>query len=167
MRFAAAAAVYALSLAVPGLAAAQAAEQTGPKPGTVVPPAVTKEVKPSYPPEAMAAGIQGAVKDAGPLLGSPEVYKPGDGVEAPEMLKDVKPMYTADAKRAGIQGKVVMDCVVLPDGRVGDVRVTRKLDPGLDGEAVKALKQWRFRPGHKDGKAVPVQISVEMPFTLQ
>jgi protein TonB len=56
---------------------------------------------------------------------------------------------------------------VQPDGTVGDVRVTKALNPGLDQEAIKAVKQWRFKPGHKDGKAVPVRVTLEMTFTLR
>jgi TonB family protein len=37
----------------------------------------------------------------------------------------------------------------------------------LDDEAVKAMKQWSFNPGKKDGKAVPVLVEVEMSFTLK
>jgi TonB family protein len=53
------------------------------------------------------------------------------------------------------------------DGTVGDVNVTRSLDTKyLDAEAVKAVKQWTFKPGMKDGKAVPVLVTIEMAFTL-
>jgi TonB family protein len=95
------------------------------------------------------------------------VYKPGDGVSAPVMVKEVKPQYTAEAMRARVQGAVSLECVVKPDGTVGEVRVTRALEPGLDREAIKAVKQWRFKPGHKDGKAVPVRVTLEMAFTLR
>ncbi len=95
------------------------------------------------------------------------VYKPGDGVTAPVLVKDVKPQYTSDAKDAKIQGTVVLECVVKTDGTVGEIKVTRALEPGLDEEAVKALRQWRFEPGTKDGKPVPVRITLEMTFTLR
>jgi protein TonB len=62
-----------------------------------------------------------------------------------------------------------LDTVVLADGTVGDVRVARSLDAvnGLDRQAVKAMKQWRFKPGLKDGKPVAVRVQVEMSFTLK
>lgn len=92
-----------------------------------------------------------------------------NGVTLPRVLTEVKPSYTPDAMQAKIQGSVMMSVVVLADGRVGDVTVTRSLDDehGLDGQAVKAVRQWTFEPGTKDGKPVPVQVTVEMTFTLR
>jgi protein TonB len=95
------------------------------------------------------------------------VYKPGNGVSAPVLVEDVKPQYTAEARRAGIQGIVELECVVETDGSVGNVTVTKSLDEGLDQEAVKAARQWRFEPGKKDGKAARVQIGLEMTFSLK
>jgi len=95
------------------------------------------------------------------------VYKPGNGVSAPVLVKEVKPQYTAEAKEARIQGTVTLECVVETDGSVGNVTVAKTLDEGLDREAVKAARQWRFEPGKKDGKAVRVQITLEMTFSLK
>ncbi len=90
------------------------------------------------------------------------------GATNPRVLVSVKPTYTAAAMRAKIQGSVVVECVVLRDGTVGDVRVVKSLDPvyGLDQEAVKAAKQWRFVPGMVNNVAVPVAVSIELTFVL-
>src|SRR5690349_14204291 len=82
------------------------------------------------------------------------VYEPGNGVRNPVLIREVKPGYTADAMRRKVEGVVELSAVVLKDGTVGDTRVTRSLDPDLDKEAERAAKQWRFRPGTKDGVAV-------------
>lgn len=97
------------------------------------------------------------------------VYTPDDGVTVPGVTREVKPEYTKEAKSAGIQGTVTLDTVVLEDGTVGEVTVSRSLDSvyGLDEAAVKAMKQWRFEPGMKGGKRVRVRVSVEMTFTLK
>jgi protein TonB len=98
------------------------------------------------------------------------VYKVGDeGVKAPEPTFDVKPAYTAEAMRAKIQGRIQLEAVVGTDGKAGEIVVTRSLDKehGLDDNAVEALKQWRFKPGRKDGKVVPVRVEVEMTFVLR
>jgi TonB family protein len=107
----------------------------------------------------------------GPGAGQKEenVQKPGNGVTYPRLVREVKPNYTRAAMDAKIQGAVWLEAVVLEDGTVGTVRVTKSLDTehGLDEEAVKAMKQWTFKPGTKDDKPVPVQIEVEMTFRLK
>ncbi len=96
-------------------------------------------------------------------------YRPGSGVSLPRVLKEVKPQYTADAMRAKVQGTVWLECVVMPDGQVGDVKIVRSLDPvfGLDQEAIKAARQWRFVQGTRMGEPVPVIITIELTFTLR
>ncbi|HYM24642.1 MAG TPA: TonB family protein [Vicinamibacterales bacterium] len=96
-------------------------------------------------------------------------YRPGNGVLLPQLIREVKPAYTSDAMRAKVQGTVLVQCIVKQDGSVGDVEVLRSLDPtfGLDQEAIKAAKQWRFRPGTRFGEPVPVQITIELTFTLR
>jgi len=97
------------------------------------------------------------------------VYRPGSGVINPRILREVKPQYTADAMRAKVQGTVLLECVVLADGSVGRVDVVKSLDPtfGLDQEAVKAAKQWRFQPGTRFGEPVAVLVTIELTFTLR
>lgn len=96
-------------------------------------------------------------------------YRPGSGVSTPRLLQEVKPQYTADAMRAKVQGSVWLECIVMPDGSVGQVRVTKSLDSvfGLDQEAIKAARQWKFMPGMRQGEPVPVLITIELTFTLR
>jgi protein TonB len=97
------------------------------------------------------------------------VYRPGSGIVNPRLVREVKPQYTADAMRAKIQGTVLLECVVLPDGSVGKVDVVKSLDPtfGLDAEAIKAAKAWRFVPGTRFGEPVAVLVTIELTFTLR
>ena len=97
------------------------------------------------------------------------VYRPGNGVNLPRVLREVKPQYTSDAMRAKVQGTVLLECVVQKDGSVGEVQVVRSLDStfGLDQEAIKAAKAWRFAPGTRMGEPVPVLITIELTFTLR
>lgn len=96
------------------------------------------------------------------------VYKVGqEGVTAPVLVREVKPQYTENAKARRVQGTVEVAAVVLSDGTVGDVRVTKSLDTELDQQAVKAAKQWTFKPGTKDGKPVDVEVQIELTFTLR
>lgn len=97
------------------------------------------------------------------------VYEPGSGVSMPRIIHEEKPDYTNEAMRARVQGAVFMEAVVMPDGTVGPVQITRSLDRtfGLDEEAIRTVKQWRFLPGRRGNKPVPVRVQIEMTFTLR
>ena len=96
-------------------------------------------------------------------------YREGNGVSSPVLIHETKPNYTGEAMRARIQGLVKLEAIVMPDGSVGDVRVVHSLDQqfGLDKEAIRTLRQWRFKPGMRLGQPVPVLILVEISFTLR
>jgi protein TonB len=96
-------------------------------------------------------------------------YQPGNGVSQPRLLREVKPAYTSDAMRAKIQGAVWVRCIVQTDGSITNPEVVRSLDSvfGLDQEAIKAVRQWRFAPGTRMGQPVPVQITIELTFNLR
>lgn len=96
-------------------------------------------------------------------------YRPGNGVMSPEVIHEEKPQYTSEAMRAKVQGIVEVEAIVLPDGSVGQVQIVRSLDDrfGLDQKAVEAVKRWRFRPGTRMGKPVPVLVNIELTFTLR
>ena len=51
----------------------------------------------------------------------------------------------------------------------GRLQIVRSLDSsfGLDQEAIKAAKQWRFVPGKRLGQPVPVLVTIELTFTLR
>lgn len=102
-------------------------------------------------------------------LSAQEIFTNQDAVTLPVTVRTVKPEYTAAAMQAHIEGKVLLDVVVLNDGKVGDVTVNSSLDMehGLDTQAVEAAKQWLFKPGTKDGKPVAVRVALEMTFTLK
>ena len=93
----------------------------------------------------------------------------GNGVVSPRLIREIKPGYTPEAMRARIQGMVTLSAVVLPDGSVGTAHVVRSLDSafGLDEEALKTVKLWRFMPGTLAGRAVPVMVEIELTFTLR
>jgi TonB family protein len=90
-------------------------------------------------------------------------------VSWPVVVSSVRPSYTPAALEAKIEGQALLSAVVLTDGTVGEVTVTESLDRvyGLDDEAVKAVKQWRFKAGTKKGSPVAVRVDVEIRFTLK
>ena len=93
-------------------------------------------------------------------------FKIGGGVSAPKVIFQVEPEYSEDARKAKFQGTVVIALVVDEKGNPRDIRVVRPLGMGLDQKAIEAVEKWRFRPGQKDGKAVPTQATIEVSFRL-
>jgi protein TonB len=96
-------------------------------------------------------------------------YGIGNGVTAPDLLHRTQPQYSADAMRAKLQGVAVLSGIVGIDGRLHDIRIARSLDAtfGLDQEAITCVRQWRFRPGTRQGKPVAVYVTIEVAFNLR
>ena len=94
------------------------------------------------------------------------VFRVGGGVSAPALLVKIEPEYSEEGRKAKHQGTVILSIVVDPSGKASNIQVVRSLGLGLDEKAVEAVKQWKFKPGYKDGKAVPVLAQIEVNFRL-
>jgi protein TonB len=94
------------------------------------------------------------------------VYRIGGGVSAPQLVFKVEPEYSEEARKAKFQGTVVLYVVVDEKGNPRDLKVVRALGLGLDQKAIEAVQKWRFKPGLKDGKPVPVAAQIEVNFRL-
>jgi TonB family protein len=94
------------------------------------------------------------------------VYKVGNGTTAPVVLYKKEPEYSEEARKAKYQGTVVLYIEVDPSGRAVNPRVLRSLGLGLDEKAMEAVKQWKFKPGYRDGKPVTVAAQIEVNFRL-
>ena len=80
---------------------------------------------------------------------------PGNGVTLPTVLKEVH-LIGSTAAVIGI------DCVVTEEGKIGTATVASSPDARLNDVAVRALRQWQFKPGMKNGTPVAVRIFVEI-----
>ena len=88
-------------------------------------------------------------------------------VSPPQLVRDVHPHYPPSAMRRRVTGAVLLRCVVNRDGVPTRLEIITPVDDEIDRASLEALKQWRFLPGKKDGKAVLVQIDVKMAFTMK
>lgn len=88
------------------------------------------------------------------------------GPSPPIVIWQVEPEFTDEARKAKYQGTVEISIIVDADGRVRDPRVVRPVGMGLDERALEAIKQWKFKPGMKDGRAVPVLAQIQVTFRL-
>lgn len=77
--------------------------------------------------------------------------------------------YPVVAEENGIQGRVVCTFVIECDGSITNVQVVNGVDPSLDKEAVRVLKQMpKWIPGYnKDGQPVRVKYTTPVTFRLQ
>ena len=94
------------------------------------------------------------------------VYRVGGGVSAPSLIYKKEPEYSEEARKAKYQGTVTLYVEVDPSGRAVNIKVLHSLGLGLDEKAIEAVKQWKFKPGMKDGKPVTVAASIEVNFRL-
>jgi protein TonB len=95
------------------------------------------------------------------------VFRVGGGVTPPTVIQRVEPQYSEEARKARYQGTVVLEAIVRRDGTVDIQRIVRSLGFGLDENAIQALKQWRFRPGMRNGVPVDVSLNIEVNFNLR
>jgi len=102
----------------------------------------------------------------GPGGGFGGAYRIGGGVTMPVVITKVEPDYSEEARKARWQGVVKLECLVDERGIPREMRVVRALGLGLDEKAMEAVAKWRFRPGTKNGKAVPVVAVIEVTFRL-
>lgn len=98
----------------------------------------------------------------------PAMYRVGDkGITSPVAIKQVKPRYPKTSLEGKKSAVVTVECVVTTDGQPAKVRVKQPVDPAFDEAAVKAVRQWQFKPGLKDGRPVPVLVEIELTFTAK
>jgi TonB family protein len=90
----------------------------------------------------------------------------GDDLSAPEAISKVDPAYPQDLMHDRVEGVVVLYAIIRSDGSVDGVRVLEGVHERLDENARKALQQWRFRPGTKNGQPVDIEAVVRVPFRV-
>ena len=82
------------------------------------------------------------------------------------IAKSVK--YPTLAQENGVAGRVHLNFVINETGGIDNIIVTRGVDPSLDREAVRVIKQMpKWKPGKQRGKAVKVSFSLPINFQLQ
>lgn len=75
--------------------------------------------------------------------------------------------YPAEAQENCVQGRVVVSFVVGKDGHISDVTVLRSVDPSLDKEAIRVVRNMpRWTPGKQGGEPVKVRYNMPVSFRL-
>ena len=121
------------------------------------------------PPVAPAAAAPAPVETA--TKAAPEKKLEDEKEEPPKFgvayLNNPPPEYPRMSRRAGEQGKVILKVLVNTDGSPSTVELSKSSGfERLDNAALAAVKQWRFEPARKGGKAISAYVLVPMPFIL-
>jgi protein TonB len=98
--------------------------------------------------------------------GQPEeqVYDLGEGIAPPRVVYQINPAFAGGSRGIRIVGSVAVGMVVSSEGLPKDLHIVRGLDKDIDQSALEAMKQWRFDPARKDGKAIAVRVTIEIHF---
>ena len=76
--------------------------------------------------------------------------------------------YPEQAKTEGIEGKVYIRFIVMNNGDIVNVEVTRGIGGGCDEEAIRVVKSMpKWIPATYEGKFVNVQYVIPINFKLQ
>lgn len=120
------------------------------------------------PPVRATAGVRGGRVD--PLAAQyklPEgVFRIGEDVKAPVVIRRVEPVYPEVARKSRIAGIVILETIIDRNGNVRNARVLKPLPFGLDEAALDAVRQWKFRPGTRNGEPVDVLFNLTINFRL-
>lgn len=86
--------------------------------------------------------------------------------ESPRPLSTSPPRYPSAMRRSKKEGRVIVYMVIDETGRVDSAEVRQSTDPGFEAEALKAVRQWKFKPGTKNGRPVRARILQPISFKL-
>lgn len=76
--------------------------------------------------------------------------------------------YPVDAQKKAISGRVIVQFVVMEDGSLSQVKIVRGVEPSLDEEALRVVKEMpKWTSGMADGKKVKVKFTVPIMFALE
>jgi TonB family protein len=94
------------------------------------------------------------------------VFRVSKSVEQPRIVSQIDPEFSESARAQQFSGTTIVSLEVDKSGAVRDVQIVQPIGYGLDDEAVRAVKQWRFVPGRRKGEPVAVLVKAEVSFRL-
>ena len=100
------------------------------------------------------------------LVAEEEAMFPG-GMEAMMKYLQENIKYPEQAKNNGVQGRVIVQFVVNKDGSISNDTVVRSVDPLLDAEAIRVVRNMpNWTPGKQRGEPVRVRFTMPVAFGM-
>ncbi|MBN1366056.1 MAG: energy transducer TonB [Syntrophaceae bacterium] len=92
---------------------------------------------------------------------------PNTAIAYPLYKENSPPVYPEIARVRGYEGIVLVSAEILPDGRVGEVKIQRSSGYAiLDQSAIQAVKPWKFEPAKKSGNPFTAWVELPIKFIL-
>ncbi len=110
-------------------------------------------------------GIAALAPPPAPVRPSGPVRVGGD-IKAPELIQQVQPQYPPVALQARLGGSVIVEAVVDEQGRVVKTTIVKSTAGFFEGAALKAVREWRYRPMVLDGQPVSFILNVTVDFRI-
>ena len=90
-----------------------------------------------------------------------------DIVTPPTRIRTVSPEYPTVARAAVLEGDVLVQAIVGADGKVSGVQVLQAVHPLLDEAARKAVQQYEYTPGRRNGIPESAVVRITVSFRLR
>ena len=87
-------------------------------------------------------------------------------LEAAMLLQRVEPVYPPLARQIHREGRVELHALIARDGTIQSLQVVSG-DPLFLQSALKAVRQWRYRPTILNGQAVEIDTYITVIYSLQ
>jgi len=100
-----------------------------------------------------------------PKVAMPQRVRVSQGVSAGLLVRKVNPEYPEEARRGRVQGMVLLHVLISKEGDIAKVEVVSG-DPLLAPEAIRVVKQWKYKPYLLNGNPVEVDTQILINFTL-
>ena len=90
----------------------------------------------------------------------------GDAALNKYLTENIK--YPQTAKDNGVEGVVAVQFIVHTDGTLGTLKIVRMIDPDLEQEAIRVVKNMpAWIPAEKNGQPIEAPAQVNVPFVLE
>jgi TonB family protein len=96
-----------------------------------------------------------------------DIYNLNTVIAYPLYKENTPPVYPEIARVHGYEGIVLVSAEILPDGRVGNMKIRKSSGYAiLDQSAIEAVKPWKFEPAKKSGNPFTVWVELPIKFIL-
>ncbi|QTD45125.1 energy transducer TonB [Ottowia testudinis] len=113
----------------------------------------------------VAAASPAPAPEPAPAAPAPRVVLPSARAD---YLSNPPPVYPPMSRRLGEQGKVILRVLIGADGLAKEAHLARSSGfERLDQAALETVRQWRYRPGMRDGVAEAMWFNVPINFVLE